>query len=146
MTDRYKLALEIKRLFEDHRGSLSSVSGYLGENDSGKISRQLNPNDDKRDNPYLELLNIHEALISFAPGLEEKVWQIIERERGKLRKDSPARPVKLAELISQIFPELGDVVFCNTTNASQEDMEREAFQLLKAVEAVYEEIKSRGQK
>jgi hypothetical protein len=146
MTEKYKLALEIHRLFEDHRGSFSSISGYLGRNDSGKISRQLSPSDDSRDNPYTEIVDIHAALISFAPQLEEKVWQILERERGKLRKDSPSRAVHIAELINKVFPELGDVVFCCNTNASQEEKEREAFQLLKAVEAVYQEIKKEGER
>lgn len=90
MNERYKLPLEIHRLFEDHRGSFSSISGYLGRNDSGKISRQLSPSDDSRDNPYLEIVDIHSALISFAPQLEEQIWQILERERKRLRKDAPS--------------------------------------------------------
>lgn len=145
MNERYKLPLEIHRLFEDHRGSFSSISGYLGRNDSGKISRQLSPSDDSRDNPYLEIVDIHSALISFAPQLEEQIWQILERERKRLRKDAPSPRAQLAELINKVFPELGDVVFCCNTNASQEDREREAFQLLKAVEAVYNQIKKEGE-
>lgn len=38
-------------------------------------------------------------------------------------------------------PELSDVVFCNMTNATQEAMEREAYEILKAVEGVYKEVK-----
>lgn len=141
MNDYEKTALEIYFLLKENNGAFSSISGYLKRKDSSKISRQLNPTDDRRDNPFTEVLEILEAISSFAPGLEEGIWQILERERNKHRKSVP-RTIQLAELISKIFPELGDVVLCNSTNASQEDMEREAFQLLKAVEAVYEQVKN----
>lgn len=146
MKQQEKLALEIYLTFKDYPGAYSSVSGYLKRNDSTKISRQLNPNDDRRDHPYIEVDEIQEALLSFSPDLEEAVWNLLEQRRNSRLKKAPKRNVQIAELIKKVFPELSDVVFCNTTNASHEEMEREAFQLLKAVEAVYEEIKNRREK
>jgi len=144
MKSQDKLALEIYMLFKDYPGAYSSVSGYLKRNDSTKISRQLNPNDDRRDHPFIEVDEILEALLSFSPELEDGLWSLLEQRRNSRVKKAPKRNIQLAELIKKVFPELSDVVFCNTTNASQEEMEREAFQLLKAVEAVYEQIKNQA--
>lgn len=136
-----KIALEIYLLFRNHAGSFSSVSGFLKRNDSSKISRQVNPSDNRRDNPYVEMLEIQQALMSFSPALEEAVWQILERERSRFRCSTPTRKVQLAELLRKTHTELGDVIFANNCGASQEELEKEAFELCQAATEQYERIK-----
>lgn len=134
-----KIALEIYLLFRKAAGSFSSVSGFLGRNDSSKISRQINPSDDRRDNPYTELLEIQQALMSFSPDLEESVWQILERERAKFRAQNPTRRTQIAELLQKTHSELGDVIFANNTGASKETLQKEAFELLEAAKNLHEQ-------
>jgi hypothetical protein len=137
-----KAVLEIYLAFRNHSGSFSSVSGYLGSNDSGKISRQINPSDDRRDNPYEEVLEIQRALMSFSPELEAKVWGIIERERNSHRKDCPNKKEELATLMHKIIEELSDVVSINMKNGSNSELEKESFELVQAAKNFYERVKS----
>lgn len=139
-----RIALEIYMLFRNRAGSFSSVSGYLKRNDSSKISRQINPSDERRDNPYVEMLEIQQALMSFSPELEDAVWQILERERSRFRCSAPTRKVQLAELLKKTHTELGDVIFANNCGASQADLEKEAFELCQAANEQYERIKQMG--
>ncbi|HEY0429009.1 MAG TPA: hypothetical protein VGC76_14605 [Pyrinomonadaceae bacterium] len=138
--DYEKAALEIYMLFRRHPGSISTVSGYLKRNDSSKFSRQINPTDEQRDNPYVELLEIHEAMLSFSPGLEAEIWKILERERTKKLQAAPV-VTQLAELMRRIHTELGDVVCAREEGASRAELQKEGFELLQAVRDFYEKIK-----
>lgn len=141
-----QLALDIFLLFNEHRGALSCVSGLLKRNDSTRLSRQLNPNDDRRDNPFVEVDQILTALLSFKPELEKAVWNCIEQRRLHRLRKSPPQTTELMELIGRIFPELRDVVEKHGVGAPLPDLEKEVYELLKAVEDVYEAIKSKSQK
>lgn len=134
-----KIALEIYMAFRKAAGSFSSVSGFLGRNDSSKISRQINPSDERRDNPYTEILEIQSALMSFSPELEEKIWQVLERERAKFRHARPSRKIKIAELLHKAYSELGDVISANNTNAPDEVIQKEAFELYEAAKQLHEQ-------
>jgi hypothetical protein len=136
-----KSALEIYMLYRDRSGAFSAVSGNLGRNDSSKLSRQLNPTDERRDNPFIEVMEILAGTMSFSPELEEKVWQILERERGTHRKDAPTFRAQIADMLNKIFSELGDVSTINLKGGSKADWEKESFELLKAAENLYEKVK-----
>lgn len=141
MKNLRKIAVELYMLFHEYSGSISNISGKLGRNDSSRLSRQINPNDDRRDNFYIELLGAHQAMIIDNPELEEKIWFVLERERDGFRKTAGARKIQTIEHITKVFSELGDVIYKSSTNAPQEDLEKEAFELAKASEELYENIK-----
>lgn len=136
-----KIALEIYLLLRDRSGIFSSIAGSLGRNDPSRISRQLNPSDDRRDNPYTEFLEIQATLATLAPDLEEKVWNILERERERFRACLPTGKLQLAELVKRAHSELGDVNFAICTNASMDDLERETFEAMQAATATHERVK-----
>lgn len=141
MTDYQKTALEIYMLFQKHNGSFSTVSGFLRRNDSTKLSRQINPNDDRRDNPFVEVLEILEGAMSHSPELEAHLWTILERERSAHRKDTPVIKIQIAEIVGKIFDELRDVSNVNLKGGSKDDWEKESFELMKAAETLYEKVK-----
>ena len=143
--EREKLELEIYLIFRSVNGSITTVSGLLGKNDSSELSRSLNPNDIRRNNFVVLTLEVLGALTKFAPLLEEEIWAVMERERKGMRKGVPDARKNVAEHINNVFAELQDVVFANNTGASQQDLEKEAFELLKAAENQYEAIKERKQ-
>lgn len=142
MTDYEKVELEIYFLFREYPGALSAISGNLKRNDSSKLSRQLNPSDDRRDNPFTEVLEILiEGAIPFSPALAADVWQILFREWSKHQKDEPAIKAQLAELMEKIFDELKDVSTINFRGGSKADWEKESFELLEAAKQLYEKVK-----
>lgn len=140
--EKEKLAREFYWLFREYNGSISNVSGFLGKNDSTEFSRQINPDDHRRRNPFIQTLEVLGALTKFAPDLEEAVWKILERERHRHRQGLPTSRKNVAEHLNKVFDELKDVVFANNSGASQDDLEREAFELVQAVQDQYEEIKN----
>ena len=147
LSDIERAANEIYLLIRGHNGAIAAISQNVGNKDSSKLSRQISISDDRRDNPFTEVLEILiDGAIPFSPALAKQIWQVLEREWSKHQSDGEKRTAQVAELINKVFPELGDVVFCCNTNASQADKEREAFQLLKAVEELYEEIKKEGER
>lgn len=147
ITDFEKAALEIYVLYREHSGVFAAVSGNLGRSDSSKLSRQLNPTDDRRDNPFVEVLEILFGTMQFSPGLEAKVWGVLERERSRHRKDFPTVKIQTAELMESICDELGDVVKLQMRgNYSQNELEKEGFELLQSVRNFYEKIKEPEEK
>ena len=138
--DFQKIAVEIYLLFHACSGAISSVSGFLGRNDASKISRQINPNDDRRDNPYEEVLEIQRALMSFSPELEAQVWGVLERERSLFRRGIKTKQIETAEHIQKTFAELGDVIYKHSTGAPQHEMVKKTFELYQAGKDLYENV------
>lgn len=135
------LALEIYMLMKQRPGAFSFVSGLLERNDSTKISRQLNPNDDRRDNPFVEVDQILTALLAFSPEIEEQVWGCLEQRRLHRLPAVSTRKRDIPDLIAKILPELGDVIRCSGQGAPRPEVEKEVYELLKVVEALYERVK-----
>ena len=147
MPDKYekyaRIEFEIDALIGKHRGALSGISAYLERDESSKISRQLNPHDTRRDNPFREVLEIIEGAQSFSPRLAAELWQILERERSAMREDTPVQIIDIAKSIHRVFAELSDVVFANNSGASAEVLEKEAFELMNVSISNYENIVAR---
>lgn len=136
--------LEIYLLYREYPGVFSAVSGNLRRNDSSKLSRQLNPTDDRRDNPFTEVLEILLGTLAFSPKLEEEVWRILERERSRHRKEAKTHEKQVAELVDKVFGELSDVSTCALKGGTQDDWEKETFELVKAAEDLHEQVKNRS--
>ena len=136
-----KVAVEIYMIFRKFNGSITAISGFLGRDDKSRLSRQINPNDDRRDNFYIELLEAHREMVKFSPEMEEEIWQILERERSTFRQANPTGRLQIAELVKRTHSELGDVNFALCTNAAPEDLEREAFEAMQAATDTYERVR-----
>ncbi|HEY0658253.1 MAG TPA: hypothetical protein VGD05_07250 [Pyrinomonadaceae bacterium] len=145
MGNAKKTAKEIYFLYHETHGSITGISSQLGRNDSSKLSRQINPNDDQRDNFYEELLEVHEAMMEKFPNLEEKIWNVIERRRAAFRAAHPTHKMQRNEHIYKVHRELGDVMHKNNVGASKEELVQEAFELVQAGKELFENIASDGQ-
>lgn len=133
--------MEIFNLIRNHSGSVSGISGYMKENDSSRLSRQISPTDVRRDNPYIEVLKIQEATMKFSPELEEALWLIIDRERSKHRKDTQSLEEQLNELVEKIYEEFGDILKLKMRGGSRAELQKEGFELLNAVKKFCEKVK-----
>lgn len=141
MRNLQKIAVDIYMVFKKFNGSITAISGFLGRDDSGKLSRQINPNDDRRDNFYIEILEVHREMAKFSPEMEREIWQILVHERNQFIPAESMKKVETAERINKVFGELGDVIYKNSTNADQSEISREAFELLEASKELYESTK-----
>jgi hypothetical protein len=142
MNKYHKTALEIWTLFHQFPGSISLICGKLRRNDSSKLSRQINPNDDRRDNPYIEILEIHEAMEQDNPALEDAIWSIVERERSLFKKGQGFNRSRVAEQINRVYDEFGDVLKKHTVGAPADELIKETFELTQAAGDLYESVKS----
>jgi hypothetical protein len=142
MTDKEKLEREFYLLFHAHRGSFSGVSGYLQRDDSTKISRQLNPGDDRYSNPFFETLEVLWALKNFAPNLEKTVWDILVREREGWSTDCSGFSTA-ADLLKNILDEFTDLIYADKCRVPDEQLEKELFELKTAVEEKLNFVKNR---
>jgi hypothetical protein len=134
--------LELYMLFKEFPGAVSGICGYMKENDSSGLSRQLNPTDERRPNPLIESLCILQGAMKFSPELEDRIWSILDRERSRHRRDDQTLKEQFAELMEKIFDELGDLVKLNMRGGySKAELEKEGFELLDAVKKFYEKIK-----
>lgn len=128
-------------LTKKYPGCISGISGHMKKNDSSKLSRQLNPSDERLDNPIIESLKILKGACEFSPELETEIWTLIERERSRHCRAEGSLRAQLAELLFKIHSELGDVVYKHSMGASKDDLEREGFELFQAVKNFYEKVK-----
>jgi hypothetical protein len=133
--------MELYMLTKKYPGCISGISGHMKKNDSSKLSRQLNPSDERLDNPIIESLKILKGACKFSPELETEIWTIMERERSKNCRDGGSLRAQLAELLFKIHTELGDVVYKHSVGAPKADLEKEGFELFQAVKNFYEKIK-----
>lgn len=142
MTDKEQLEREIYLLFHENRGAISGVSGYLRRDDSSKLSRQLNPNDDRYSNPFTEGLEILWALRKFAPELESSVWKILEREREGW-ETNPSGETNAAELFKLLLDKFNEVIFADKYGTSDDKLEKNLYDLKTAVEKKLDFVKNR---
>ena len=136
-----RAATEIYLLFRAHHNSISEVSHNLRNCDSSKLSRQLSTTDDRRDNPFVEVLEI--LLIGtmpFSPELARKVWKVVEREWSLHQPADQNIEEQLNELLGKIFDELRDVSTMKK-GASKSDWQKESWELLAAAQDLYEKVK-----
>jgi hypothetical protein len=140
MKNYKKTALEIYGLYHDANGSITGISSRLQRNDSSKLSRQINPNDDRRDNFYIELLEAHRAMAEFMPDLEEEIWKILERERSVFIGKASARRKKTAEHLYKLQTEIAEFNYKRDIGVPQEELEKECYDILPAAKALVEDI------
>lgn len=141
MKNTHKIAVKIWSLYHEYSGAISSISGALKRNDSSKLSRQINPNDERRDNFYIEFLEVHSQMARLYPELEKAVWSVICRERDLFLKNGDAhRIARVNEMIKKIFDEFGDVMDKNNNKACKDEMVKETFELKTAVLEFYEHL------
>lgn len=134
--------MEIFNLLRNHTGSISGISGYMKENDSSRFSRQVSPTDERRDNPFIEVLKIQQAAMKFCPELEEQLWIILDRERSKHRQDTQSLEDQLNDLVEKIYDEFGDILKLKMRGkASKAEFRKEGFELLNAVKNFCEKVK-----
>lgn len=127
--DVERIQKDIYDAFRRVHGSLSLVSGYRGRNDPTKLSRQLNPWDERRDNPFTESLAILEAAARFAPDLEAELWAILEAERSRWARTACGGGESIGRLIHRVGDELNDVTEAVIDGADARKLRKEVAEL-----------------
>lgn len=133
LPEQFTIEREIHELFESHRDSIKTCARYLGKGDSN-ISRQINPNDPRRPNPFYSVMEILWALDCFCPELSDDLWAILQRERECWRVNCRNTKANSAALLQKIMDELKDIVFCDLTDATLEEKKVQTLQLRDAVD------------
>lgn len=141
LPEQSELEREIHNLFLAHRDSIETCSRYLRRG-SSNLSRQINPSDRSRPNPFFTVLEILWALDCFCPELSDALWALMQRERERWRVNCASSQENFAILIEKIFDEFKDVVKCEMTGASLEKRFDETLQLREAVDGKINHLQS----
>lgn len=142
LPEQYPIEQEIHRLFENNREALETCSRYLRRG-SSNLSRQINPNDKSRPNPFYTVLEILWSLDCFNPALADALWAVLQRERERWRVNCPDSQTNSAKLLCKIVDEFKEVMDADLNSASDEVKEIETMQLRDAVDEKLNSIKRR---
>lgn len=138
--EREKLDTEIYLETKNYRGCIEDAADFLRHRDSSRISRLINPNDSRANNIFGEMLDVLQGFNHRHPKLAEFIWEKLTLAKNSFMGRNDRTEEFLTEIADLAAREQLDVNFAVSRRASQQELEREAFQAFERSRIQYEAI------